>query len=823
MLETITENTAITIASAANNTSCLNSNDGSVVITATGGQSPFMYSLDGGAFQPNNTFNGLSAGMYSIDVIDANSCTASGTALVLIDSFIVLSTSMVSNVSCAGMNDGQVQLSVSGGYPPFTFSVNGTSSQSDSLFTGLGSGLYLFEVIDGNGCSDTTTVTILENPPMVVSLDSITEVLCSGDASGAIYVSVAGGDGSYTYAWTGAGTSTSQDITNTVSGSYNLTVTDGSGCTAFLSATISSPTELVVSLSSVTNVSCNGGSDGSIDVSISGGTTSYSYSWSDGTSVVGTLEDLNGVVAGTYTLTVTDGNGCVETLVNNILENTVLAGSISTTDILCFGENGSAMVSISGGSAPYTYFWSNFDTASMTSGLNEGMISVIITDSSNCTLQLFDTIFGPSDELDITNMIQNVSCFAMNDGEVVVVVTGGTPPYLISISGGSFTNLIAGTYTIDVVDDNGCTLQETVEVLQPSEIMTTLNVTNPDCYNEETGMIVASTSGGTAPYTYSWNTLPVQNGLIAINLGDGLYVLTTTDSEGCIVFDSATVVNPQEFTVSSMSENVTCVSNSNGSVSVETQGGNAPFEYQLNGFLQTDSVFSNLSEGHYTVFVIDNNNCTANTSFDIGSVSTAVAELEGAGNDLVYVTDNLYIVRGEDVTLNVNILNDAGNTIVGYNWIPSELDSIQSPTFSPNDNITVIVEVLEDINGSVCSLFDTLEINVSQEYLVFIPTAFSPNNEGVNNFFEMNVLGAKNLNVQIFNRWGELVFENNNQGNGPNKPNDPSLLDGTNPRGAWDGKYKGEDVPTGSYVYKIEVTNFDDSIKILKGSITVIR
>ena len=120
-------------------------------------------------------------------------------------------------------------------------------------------------------------------------------------------------------------------------------------------------------------------------------------------------------------------------------------------------------------------------------------------------------------------------------------------------------------------------------------------------------------------------------------------------------------------------------------------------------------------------------------------------------------------------------------------------------------------------------MFDTLYIDVSQESVAFVPTAFSPNNNGANNFFEMNVLGAENLNVQIFNRWGEVVFSNPTQGNGPSNINDASLMDGTNPRGAWDGKFNGEDVPTGAYAYKIEVTYFDGTVEVISGSVTVIR
>lgn len=798
--------------------SCSNTSNGSITINTTNGVGVLNYSLNGGGTQTGNTFSGLSAGTYNILVSDAGSCSDTA-SVTLADSYtLTLNVDSVINTSCFGQADGSLHLGTSGGQSPFTFSVDGVNYQPDSVFTGLASGLYTVYTADNNGCIASSSATILESPQLLIVLDSVNNVLCNGQNTGAAYIWVSGGTGIYTYLWSNG--AMTQDLENAPEGSYNVLVSSGA-CSASLNLTINEPTILAANLVSVNDVSCNGGTNGLVDVSVSGGTTPYTYLWSNGD----TIEDLSGVGAGIYTLTVTDDNGCDVVISQSITENTLLSGTISSTDALCFDEEGTANVSVNGGVAPYQYLWSNFDTASNAMALSEGMISVIVTDQSGCTIQLFDTIHVPTAPISISAIVQNVSCFGLSDGSIAETVSGGTGTSIITYSpGGSNTNLTAGVYTVNVVDANGCSASESYTIIEPNQILTSLSVTNPACFGEQSGMAVAGAINGTAPYTFSWNTTPIQVGIVAVNLlGDVDYVVTVTDVNGCIAFDTARVVNPVEIVLNTIPTSVSCISNANGEVVVQAQGGNLPYEYQLNGFLQADSVFENLTAGNYIVFVTDNTNCSASSSFTVSSASSMQAEIEATGNDMNYMTDQLHIVSGEEVNLNVNFINDAGNTIVGYNWIPAEIDTIRNPSFFPTDDITVRVEVLEMINGNVCSVFDTLQINVSQESLIFIPTAFSPNNAGQNNFFEMNVLGGENLNVQIFNRWGEEVFSNPAQGNGPNNVNDASLTDGTNPRNAWDGKYNEIDVPTGSYVYKVEVTYFDGGTKLIKGSVTVIR
>jgi hypothetical protein len=228
--------------------------------------------------------------------------------------------------------------------------------------------------------------------------------------------------------------------------------------------------------------------------------------------------------------------------------------------------------------------------------------------------------------------------------------------------------------------------------------------------------------------------------------------------------------------------------------------------------------------------VVDNNNCSAYTQFEIDGASTLGIELVGAGSTGVFTSGELFIARGEQVQLDVELNNFTGNNIVEYIWTPASVDLslcadptlCQDPFVIPTETMWVIVEVLEDINGSVCLVRDSLKIDVSQESRVFIPNAFSPNKDVdcINEHFEINVLGASNLNVRVFNRWGEEVFHNPTQQNGPT---DPSSLNCDNPRNAWDGSFKGQPAPIGSYVYQIEVTYFDGVTEYVTGTLTLIR
>jgi len=829
--------TAIAVNGITTDPSCANSNDGEITISARGGTAPYTYALNGGATQTNSNFAGLSAGTYSLNVTDANGCTATGTATLVNQYTLSLAVQSQTNVSCAGQNDGSVTLATTGGQAAFSYTINGGGAQASNVFSGLAPGLYTFGVSDANGCSATTSATITSNPPLVVSLDSVVALQCAGSNTGAVYITVSGGNNVYFYVW--SNNTFNQDLINVAGGTYTVTVTDGAGCSQTLSAVVASPSTLSLVVANYGNVQCAGNVDGYVDVSAAGGVAPYTFSWSDGTSVLGNTEDLYSLGSGIYTLTVTDANACIAVISQTLTSPSALSGSLSISDESCFGDQtGTATANVIGGTAPYAYLWANFEITQSISGIGSGVISVVVTDAHSCQIFLSDTVQGPSAALAITLIRKtNVSCFGGNDGSLETVISGGTAPYTIVWNPGGMNtevvdSLVAGVYIMTVTDANGCAVNASYTITQAPKIVTSVSVTNPTCNGQQTGMALVGASGGNAPYVYSWNTNPIQSGALANNLaGDTSYIVTVTDNNGCVVSDTAGLVNPVAMQITTTTQGVSCLANENGEVAVIVQGGNAPYTYQLNGLIQVDSVFENLAVGTYVIFVVDNNQCNTSNQFDIVQNPVTELQLLGAGNDGVFWADDLFIIRGEEVQLLADILS-TGVAVVQANWSAVSSANLDTtlcgspclePTMMPEEDLTVTVSVI-DSNG--CNVTDTLRVNVSQEAQFFMPTAFSPNGDCLNDNFEINVLGGTSLDVRIFNRWGEELFHNANQANGLTDPLDveAECMSGSiNPRNAWDGTYNNEPMPIGAYIYQVDVAMFDGTVKTMSGSVTILR
>ena len=362
--------------------------------------------------------------------------------------------------------------------------------------------------------------------------------------------------------------------------------------------------------------------------------------------------------------------------------------------------------------------------------------------------------------------------------------------------------LTAGTYTVTVTDGVGCTESTSITVTEPPllEVSTTPN--NPNCFGTNTAFAVVSATGGTLPYDYLWSTTPPQTGTMAVNLSGGTYTVTVTDANNCTVVDTVTIIDPEEIVVTTIPGDVTCFEGSDGMVEIRVAGGVRPFSFTLNGIYQTDSVFTGLTAGSYNVVVEDNNGCTGSATFTITSLFGFDVEL---GPDVT-------IVRGETHTMDPVITITPPSTPTGYLWTPDEALSCTDcaqPDASPDSTITYVIRV-EDSNG--CFAYDSITVIVLQEPSVFIPTIFSPNGDGLNDYFHFNIKGASNVEVRVFNRWGEEVYYNASQANGTSAGSD-----------AWDGSHRGEDAPLGVYVYQFGVTYFDGTTETLQGSITLVR
>jgi len=318
------------------------------------------------------------------------------------------------NVLCNGQNSGSVLLSTSGGTPGFQFSIDsGKTYQFSNLFSGLAPGDYLFTVRDTIGCTNTVSTTISE-PPVLSKSAVVSNILCYGAANGSIDLSVSGGTPGYTYAWSNG--ATTQDLSGLLAGTYSVLITDVNNCTARDTFQITQPTSAILSSAAITDVLCYGAKTGAIDLSVSGGTPSYTYQWLTGE----TTQDISGLQAGVYSVLITDANGCIKRDTFTIKQpDAALAVLFKSIDVLCYGDStGSIDMTVTSGTAPYSYAWSNGATSEDLSNLKAGTYVVVVTDKNECTVKDSVIIQQPAAPLTINYQKIDVLCYGQKTGEI---------------------------------------------------------------------------------------------------------------------------------------------------------------------------------------------------------------------------------------------------------------------------------------------------------------------------------------------------------------------------------------------------------------------
>ena len=593
--------------------SCSNTANGQAVVYATGGQSPYTYSWSNG--NTGALQLGLLAGTYTVTITDGGSCT--DTLGVTVGGPVpIVFNETVSNVSCNGLNDGSIALAITGGTAPFTYAWS--NGQSSSSISSLAPGSYTVTVTDNTSCSHDTTFAIAEPLVLSAGITSTTPETCPGVGNGAITSSASGGTAPYTFAWSNGGNSVM--LTNLNGGTYTLTVTDASGCTATTSGTVSTiPSSLASSIGSVSNVMCFNGTDGSATVVATGGASPYTYDWNTGS----TNASLSGVTAGTYSVTVTDNNSCEHISNVTITEPSQLALSATTfSDVTCFGlANGSASVTASGATPGYSYLWPDGQTTIANTSLTAGTFYVTVSDVNSCSDSVQVTVNEPI-QLAMNPSVTDVSCNGLADGAIATAVTGGTAGYTYLWSTGATTTstsgLVMGTYTVTITDANNCQIDSSFAITQPNTMSASIvSSTDVMCMGSSTGSATVGAVGGTSPYTYNWSnsaTTAVINNL----LGGGNYDVTVTDANGCS--DTSTVFISEPATLLTVSiptsTNVLCNSLATGSATVRAVGGGAPYSYVWsNGY--TDTANTNLIAGTYTVTVTDAYGCIKTASVTI--------------------------------------------------------------------------------------------------------------------------------------------------------------------------------------------------------------
>lgn len=519
------------------------------------------------------------------------------------------------DVLCYGDTDGSAQISINGGSGNFT--ITWSTGATDQLsISDLSAGAYSVQVVDNvTGCSVNSIITINQPSALVTSI-SHTDINCFGDATGNIDISVTGGTTDYTYLWSNG--STAQDLSDLLAGTYQVTIMDDNGCTAFLQTEIHQPAQALGSNIELTSeVLCHDDSNAAINIDVWGGTTPYYYQWNTGAAT----QDLENIPAGDYDITITDDAGCSNTQSISIDNPTEMTYTTSSGNNECAGDtDGFASITVSGGTEPYNYQWANSQhmlsyNQALLENLTENTYAVTVTDAHACSVSDNFIVTTP-DALELTHTETHVSQVGGNDGSIDINTTGGTGAYSFLWSNGLTTedlsNITAGTYSITVTDDNACTITASIEITEPLEPLSFDEVhSDVSCANGNDGTIQIFPKGGVPPYLISWS-----NGseiTYLNNLAAGKYYCTLTDDNSIVYIDSIEIIQPEPISLTYTSNDPSCFGLNNGNIDVSISGGTEPYRYQ---WYDPDYAMAGISQdienaraGEYTLIVRDTNSC----------------------------------------------------------------------------------------------------------------------------------------------------------------------------------------------------------------------
>jgi len=544
-------------------------------------------------------------------------------------------------VKCFGGSDGSITVSADGGTAPYTVTLNGGAPQIISInggsviFTGLGVGTYNVHVVATGGCTKDNTIDVTQPTVLGSSISSQTNVSCHGGSDGSVTVAGSGGTTPYTYSIDGANFQSNGTFSNLSAGNYTVTVKDANGCTQLQSVTITEPATGISASETTSPASCNGGSDGSVTVSVNGGTPPYSVMVNGVTHTnVTTSTTFTGLASGAYPASVSDAHGCSGSATGILVDQpTAISASETTAPASCHGANdGSVTVSVSGGTAPYSVTVSGVTHTGVTgsatfTGLASGTYAASITDAHGCSGSATGVLVDQPAAISASETASPASCNGGSDGSVTVSVSGGNAPYSVTVNGvthigvtsnTTFTGLTSGTYPASVTDAHGCSGTATgVLVDQPASISASETTASASCHGGSDGTVTVTVSGGTAPYSVTVNGVThsgITSGTTFTGLSSGTYPASITDAHGCLGSATGVLVDqPAAINASETTSPASCNGGSDGSVTVSVSGGTAPYSVIVNGVTHTgitsSTTFTGLSSGSYSAIITDAHDC----------------------------------------------------------------------------------------------------------------------------------------------------------------------------------------------------------------------
>jgi len=802
----ISEPAALFSLGATTTAACPGEANGSATfLGAAQGTPPYAILWPNGSNGPDQP--ALAAGTYSLTLTDANGCSLTQTAVVPEHLAPELSAS-TEHVSCFGAADGSLSVGLSGGTPGFAFIwENGASAPNRE---NLGPGQYALTVTYADGkCSISREFHVTE-PQDLLSLGTAVIPACPGQADGSVaFLGAAQGTPPYTLQW--ANGSSATDLTGLAAGTYTLTLTDANGCSLTQISLI--PEHPVTSLNATpTPPLCAGGADGSIELTVSGGTAPFVFSWSNGQ----TSEDLNDLSAGQYALTTTDGAGCTATLNAVLSEPPALALQVTILADTCEASTGGLIASATGGTEPYGFLWGNGGAQPVLAGLAAGDYPLTLTDGHGCAETLVATVPEHGKIPLLTSFSDTITC-AQTAVQVGTMANQTNLTYVWTGPQGTLANQashqvsVPGNYAVTVANTFGCTAIAQMTVAEDREVPIAdagaTNIMAPcgttevelDGSGSSTGLEFENWWRGTAGTT----TLLDTPALVVAVVQPGVYVHTVLNlRNGCSDTDTVVVAWEAPIVATAVVDSISCFGENDGYIALQAlSGGAPPYLYSIDGQTYSGAhIFPNLSPGVYHLRVRDGGGCLWQST---------VTLVEPPALSVRLLASDTVIQRGRFLNLEA-IPEPPGVALSAVVWQPGSLEIVPmslKQRVRPLESTEYSVQIF-DLRG--CPATDRIFVRVDN-FDIYVPNVIYPGrtlNDAFTIFAGDGVTGIRIM--RIYDRWGSHVFEKHNF-----QPND--LTQG------WDGTDRGQPVNPGVFVWYAEVEFRDGQIRLLKGDVTVVR
>jgi len=668
--------------------SCFGGNNGTITASLSGGVGTLSYTWSHGG--TGLVQNNLSAGVYTITVTDSVGCRALATASVSQPASL-RTTVTATTIACFGEQTGRVAASTAGGVTPYRYHWN-TGGTADTL-SGLPAGNYRVIVTDARGCQVADSAQIIEPSQLSVSLTK-TDIGCFGGNSGTIRSTVTGGTAPYRFLWT-PGNRTSESLNGLPAGNYSLRVTDQRGCNTSSSVTITQPPAAIQVSAIASPVRCTGAADGTISLNVQHAVGPVRYRWNTGA----TTAALNGLFIGTYSVTVIDSAGCSAAASATVIQPPRLVATASSTAAFCAGGNGTLTGAASGGTAPYTYRWSNGSTTPNMGGVGAGNYTLTVTDANGCSAQASASVAQPGGSGIMLNMTKtDIRCFGQATGAVRTNVVGGTGPYQYNWqpaapNADSITGVFAGRYVLEVTDSRGCVGRDSVEIIQPTaSVQLTMSKVDVSCGLMRDGSATAQATGGVAPYTYLWNNGGTTSTIAGLDRG--VFSVRVTDAAGCTNADSVEVRDPGILQIPDVqTTSIRCWGGADGTARAIVWNGTPPYSFSWTTSSQNTVSVTGQPAGWHYVTVTDARGCTAGRQFEIRQPLRLTAPIGRIG-----------FPCSSDTAGVLNVLASGGTRPYTFLWSTGHTDSFIVARRPMTYRVTVT-----DANG--CSVTDSINLD----------------------------------------------------------------------------------------------------------------